>query len=92
MDCDKAHDRMHRYLDGEVTVWRRWSLTRHLDKCPPCADCYEFELEVRQVVSSRCRDTMPPDVKARLADALGIPLERPDEPSPGSGAAGDPSV
>ena len=45
MDCDKAHRRMYRYLDGEITVIRRWRITRHLDKCPPCAQGYDFELE-----------------------------------------------
>ena len=72
MDCDKATHRMYHYLDGELTVWRRWRITRHLDACPPCAECYEFEMEVRQVVASRCRDTMPSDVRRRIADRLGL--------------------
>jgi anti-sigma factor RsiW len=37
MDCDKAIYRVYGYLDGELTVWRRWTIRRHLDKCPPCA-------------------------------------------------------
>jgi mycothiol system anti-sigma-R factor len=77
MDCDKAFDRMYRYLDGEVTVWRRWRITRHLNGCPPCADGFDFELEVRQVVSTRCRDKMPPELKARIAEALGVQLDPP---------------
>ena len=31
MDCDKASYRVYRYLDGELTVWRRWTIRRHLD-------------------------------------------------------------
>ncbi len=77
MDCEKAFDRMYRYLDGEVTVWRRWRITRHLNSCPPCADGFEFELEVRQVVSTRCRDTMPPELRARIAATLGVQLDPP---------------
>ena len=37
MDCDKAIYRVYGYLDGELTVWRRWTIRRHLGKCPPCA-------------------------------------------------------
>jgi len=77
MDCDKAHYRMHHYLDGEVTVWRRWVIQRHLNRCPPCADCYTFEVEVRQVVASRCREQAPPEVKRRITDALGLEHNEP---------------
>jgi len=29
MDCEQAFHRMYTYLDGELTVWRRWIITRH---------------------------------------------------------------
>ena len=32
---------------------------RHLDKCPPCAQGFDFEIELRQVVSTKCRDEVP---------------------------------
>jgi len=70
-DCEKAIHRMYHYLDGELTVWRRWRISRHLDKCPPCAYGYDFEIELRQVIATRCRDQVPPDLKQRIADALG---------------------
>lgn len=70
MDCGKADRRMYRYLDGEITVWRRWRITRHLNRCPPCAHGYDFELELRQVISSRCRDEVPGDLKERIKAAL----------------------
>jgi mycothiol system anti-sigma-R factor len=74
MDCDQTFERMYRYLDGEMTVFRRWTITRHLNRCPPCAEGFEFEMEVRQIVSSRCRDQMPPELKRKIADCLGIDL------------------
>ena len=77
MDCDKAIHRVYSYLDGELTVWRRWSVARHLDDCPPCAQGFDFEIELRQVIASKCRDEVPPDLKRRIAAALGAPL--PDE-------------
>ena len=36
MDCDKAIHQVYAYLDGELTVWKRLAITRHLDECPPC--------------------------------------------------------
>lgn len=79
MDCDKAIHRIYGYLDGELTVWRRWAITRHLDACPPCADGFDFEVELRQVIASKCRDEVPPGLKRRIAEALGESL--PDEPA-----------
>jgi mycothiol system anti-sigma-R factor len=70
MDCEKATYRVYRYLDGELTVYRRWSIRRHLDKCPPCAQGFDFELELRQVVSSKCRDEVPDTLRRRIAQAL----------------------
>jgi mycothiol system anti-sigma-R factor len=74
MDCEQTFDRMYRYLDGEMTVFRRWTITRHLNRCPPCAQGFDFEMEVRQIVSSRCRDQMPAELKRKIADCLGIDL------------------
>ena len=76
MDCDKAYRRMYRYLDGEIRVVRRWRITRHLGKCPPCAKGYDFELEVRQVIATRCRDEVPPELKRRIAESLGMSLDQ----------------
>ena len=56
MDCDDALHRVYEYLDGEMTVWRRRAITKHLDECPPCADGFVFEVELRR----------------KIADALGI--------------------
>ena len=79
MDCDDAFYRMYHYLDGEITVWRRWKITRHLNRCPPCAQGFDFEVELRQVISARCRDEVPPHLKRKIADAIGLEL---DEPPP----------
>ena len=75
MDCDKAIYRVYLYLDGELTVWRRWTIKRHLDKCPPCAQGFDFEVELRQVVSTKCRDEAPDDLRRRIAEQLGLPPE-----------------
>jgi len=72
MDCDDALLRVYEYLDGEMTVWRRRAITRHLDECPPCADGFVFEVELRRIVVSKCREEVPGSLRAKIAEALGI--------------------
>jgi mycothiol system anti-sigma-R factor len=81
MDCDKASYRVYGYLDGEITVWRRWIIRRHLHKCPPCAQGFDFEIELRQVISTKCRDDAPPELERRIAEALGVPIPPDDSGS-----------
>lgn len=71
MDCDDAIHKIYGFLDGELTVWRRREILRHLDECPPCAQGYDFEMELRQVIAMKCRDEVPPQLKRRIAEALG---------------------
>ena len=43
----------------------------------------DFEVELRQVISSKCRDDVPPELKQRIAEALGAPVP-PDDKGPGA--------
>lgn len=81
MDCEYTIRQVYFYLDGELTGYRRWQITRHLNRCPPCKDGFDFELEVRRVVADRCRDTVPGELKQRIADAIAL-FDRPDVASP----------
>jgi mycothiol system anti-sigma-R factor len=78
MDCDGAIRRIYEYLDGELNAWKRAAIARHLDECPPCAQGFEFEIELRQVIAFKCRDDVPPAVRRRIALAIGVELP-PDE-------------
>ena len=72
MDCDHAIHRVYEYLDGELTMWQRRAIARHLDDCPPCAPGFVFEIHLRQVVVSKCTEQVPDDLRARVARTLGI--------------------
>lgn len=72
MDCDDAIVRVYYYLDGELTTWKRRAIARHLDECPPCAQGFDFEIEIRRVIATRCRDEAPIELRRRIAEALGI--------------------
>ena len=75
MDCDGAMHRIYEYLDGELTVWKRRAIARHLDECPPCAKGFTFEVELRRIVISKCREPVPDELRARIAEALKISEE-----------------
>lgn len=68
--CAEAVEMLYHYLDGELTDERRILIQRHLDDCPPCFDAYDFEAELRVVVSRRCRDEVPVDLRAKVAEAI----------------------
>ena len=72
MDCDGAITRVYEYLDGELTVWRRRAITRHLDRCPPCAQGFIFEVELRRVIISKCSEEVPADLWARIEARLRL--------------------
>lgn len=72
MDCDHAYVRVYHYLDGEMTVWKRRAIKRHLEECPPCAQGFDFELEIRRVVSVSCRQEAPDDLRRRIGESLGL--------------------
>ena len=72
MDCDRAIDRVYEYLDGELTMWQRRAIARHLDDCPPCAEGFVFEVELRRVVVSKCQEKAPAELHTRICRALGF--------------------
>ena len=58
---------------------RRRHIQEHLDGCFDCYGAFDFEAELRIVVSRRCRDEVPEGLRNRVADAL----RQLDESSPG---------
>lgn len=69
-NCDEALEELYTFLDGELTIERRTHIQQHLEDCSPCLEVYDFHAELKVVVSKKCRDTVPDDLKARIADAL----------------------
>jgi hypothetical protein len=64
MDCDNAIHRVYEYLDG----------------CPPCARGFTFELELRQVIVSKCHEEVPAELRTRIHAAI---IEYSTAPDPG---------
>ena len=69
-DCENALHELYGYLDGELTDERRAAIQRHLDGCQPCAEPYDFEAELRNVVRRKCAEQVPAGVMAKIRAAL----------------------
>ena len=41
------------------------------ESCPPCFEAFDFEAEIKQYIAQKCRDRMPDELRARIADAIG---------------------
>ena len=69
-DCDEAIQELYTFLDGELTDARRETIRDHLEDCHPCLEAFDFEAELRIVISHHCRDAVPEALKQRIAALL----------------------
>jgi anti-sigma factor (TIGR02949 family) len=69
-DCADSLKELYTFLDGELTPDTRDHIRAHLDGCVQCYEAFDFEAELRMVVSTRCRDEVPEALRNRVAEAL----------------------
>jgi mycothiol system anti-sigma-R factor len=69
-ECQDALHELYGYLDGELTEEKRAAIHRHLDECQPCAEPYDFEAELREVVRRKCQEQVPDRLVAKVRAAL----------------------
>jgi mycothiol system anti-sigma-R factor len=66
-DCREALHRIYHFLDGELTPDIRQQIQQHIDDCPPCIGAFEFEAELRHLVARGCRESVPEELRIRIA-------------------------
>lgn len=69
-DCSQTLHELYQFLDGELTEVKRTQIKEHLEGCPPCFEAFDFEAEIKQYISQKCRDRVPESLRARIADAI----------------------
>lgn len=69
-DCQEAIHTLYSFLDGELTEGRRVEIQQHLDECGPCLEAFDFEAELKLVISRKCRDQVPDHLRERVYWAL----------------------
>ena len=68
--CEDALTELYTFLDGELTAEKREHIRHHLDDCNPCLEHYDFEAELRIVISTKCKESVPETLKAKIAATL----------------------
>ena len=71
MNCGDCKEKLDRYLDRELSDGEVTELKLHLDDCPPCADQYEFQAQLKRLVKVCCnQDEVPAAFRERLRQIL----------------------
>lgn len=71
--CGDAVDRLYEYLDGELDRAMVVRIEVHLRRCSPCLEAFDFHEELRRVIRSKCAESMPAEVRARLLAMFSDP-------------------
>ena len=80
-NCDDALAELYGYLDGELNDVVVAKVEEHLQHCSPCLEAFDFEAELRRVVSIKCRDKMPDEMRAKIFAVIER-LEADDQTTP----------
>ena len=75
LPCESALQELYLFLDGELTADKRSQIKSHLDDCSPCFEAFDFEAELRNVISKRCRDEVPESLRDAVARMLDAPSD-----------------
>ena len=69
-ECVDALEELYTFLDGELTVEKREHIRVHLDDCNPCLETFDFEAELRIVISTKCRESVPESLKEKIREQI----------------------
>lgn len=74
--CREVLAVLYEFVDGELTTDLRERIKQHLEACQPCFEAFDFEAELRVVISQRCREQVPKSLRERIARALADESKR----------------
>ncbi len=76
MTCQECIDKLHPFLDRELTNAERAEVERHLEYCGECADAFQFESGILRTVERCCRSTYASEsFKARIRVVVRSAIE-----------------
>lgn len=69
--CKQAVERLHLYLDRELSPQEVADVQRHLSDCLPCQERFHFQASLKRLVHDRVvHEDCPDEVKSRLRGTL----------------------
>ena len=68
--CQEALERMHTFVDRELTPEEIKEVEHHLMRCPDCRDRFTFEEHVKLRLRHHCANNVkaPPSLVERISD------------------------
>lgn len=69
-DCEEALAEIYTFLDGELTEAKRTAIASHLEGCNPCVEVFDFEAELRIVISTKATEAVPESLRLRISETL----------------------
>lgn len=70
-DCDDTRmERIYEYLDGALTPEDLAEIKQHLDGCRECAEQYDLECVIRNLVKRSCTEAAPENLKNAILDRI----------------------
>jgi len=78
--CEEALAELYTFLDGELTEAKKAAISSHLHGCNPCVEVFDFEAELRIVVSTRAIEQVPESLRLRISETIAtLALTEPPE-------------
>ena len=75
-DCNETLRELETFLDGELTDDALHSIRAHLERCPDCFEAFDFQAELKAVISAKCQqDEMPPGLLGRIEQCFQTDLD-----------------
>lgn len=79
IECQQAVAELYSYLDGTLTVERLTHIEAHLNDCGDCYEAFDFEAELKMVISRRCgTEEVPETLRIRILESLRIAITEHD--------------
>ena len=69
--CTRAMDRLHEYVDRELSDAEMAEVRRHLEDCPPCAGHFDFQVKMKLLVYRKaCPERAPAELVTRILENI----------------------
>ena len=89
-DCERALAEVYTFLDQELNDAQRAEIMAHLEACSPCFEAFDFEAELRMVITTKTHSVEFPDsLRIRIEEKL-TSLRIQGSAGSGSDNGGDP--
>lgn len=70
-DCERALAEVYTFLDQELDEAQRSQIMAHLESCSPCFEAFDFEAELRMVITTRTHEVdLPETLRIRIEEKL----------------------